>query len=701
MLRFFQKIALNPFFQALVVAGLLILFVPMGINKYRCDQVELSTSFDGTQFVFADLDHDGVSERIQTFYNRAENAGIALRKDIFTIGQWNFKGVYEKFSPRLMLGDYDSNSKDEIYIFTQVNDSIMLHILEYDDEPKLIMQDRLIAILGENLMDPDFVIFPGQVTDMNGDGSGDLVFAVNAGHSRQPRCIMIYDVLNDSLIQSPFFGAQVNRFYMENLDLDPFPEFYLHTYAAANYNKEPVAYSDTSSWLIALDHDLEFLFPPLEFPGPTGGLQATVIETAAGVKRFMSVAVFGSPVPDTAMLFLADLKGNRIREKKYESSSIYALIGMVPPIPGMPRNKAYGVVEHYGFLEIDSLLDVKQVNDVAFAQRNMDFLDIDLDGEQEFILLHTDQQKHQILRNDFSHSVDLDMPIQSDKLLLSVKLNGNDPPQLSVQGDQRWKLFEYKTNLVYRFRFLVWLGIYLAVLLFILGIRKLYGIQLKRRYETEKQMTRLQLTGIKAQMEPHFIMNTINMIGSSIYRQKAEEAYQQLLNFSGMVRSLLISSDKLTRSLAEELDFVDSYLQLEKSRFAGQFDFSIRRLDEEEEEKIIIPKMVVQIHAENALKHGLLPRKEGGLLEISVEKGRDYLVITVRDNGIGRHAAAHRRSESTGKGMKIIDQLFETYNKHNRTPLRQEITDLRDANGQPSGTLVKIFVPLEFNAEIY
>jgi anti-sigma regulatory factor (Ser/Thr protein kinase) len=89
------------------------------------------------------------------------------------------------------------------------------------------------------------------------------------------------------------------------------------------------------------------------------------------------------------------------------------------------------------------------------------------------------------------------------------------------------------------------------------------------------------------------------------------------------------------------------------------------------------------------------------MLEISVTKIPDYLEIRVRDNGIGRQAAAKKRPVSTGKGMKIIDQLFETYNKHNRSPLRQEISDLFDAQGREAGTLVKIFVPMEFNAEIF
>jgi two-component sensor histidine kinase len=91
----------------------------------------------------------------------------------------------------------------------------------------------------------------------------------------------------------------------------------------------------------------------------------------------------------------------------------------------------------------------------------------------------------------------------------------------------------------------------------------------------------------------------------------------------------------------------------------------------------------------------------GGMLEINISLQQDYLLMIIRDNGIGRHAAAELMSTSTGKGMKMLSQLFETYNKYNPTPILQEIIDLADENGGPAGTMVSIRVPVEFNPEIY
>jgi sensor histidine kinase YesM len=167
-----------------------------------------------------------------------------------------------------------------------------------------------------------------------------------------------------------------------------------------------------------------------------------------------------------------------------------------------------------------------------------------------------------------------------------------------------------------------------------------------------------------------------------------------------MVRSLLVSSDKLTRSLKEELDFVKNYLELEKTRFTEVFSYAVSIEDHINQESVI-PKMIIQLHVENALKHGLLPKKSGGFLDISVSSEGEYLLITITDNGIGRNLASKNISQSTGRGMKILAQFFETYNKHNKNQLKQEIVDLYDGERNPAGTMVKVFVPVEFNELIF
>lgn len=700
MFRALSRIALNPFFQAFIVAMLVILLVPTGINKYIAEQVELTTRFDGGQFIYADLDHDGISERINTFYNLSGNVGIALNKDINTLGQWNFRGKYEQGSPRIMIGDYDHDKSDEIYIFTLVGDSIMLHGLEYSLSPTFFLTHRFICQLGKSLKDPDFMLNAGSVTDMTGDGFAEVVFAVSGGHSRTPRNVFAYDVKNDTLLASPQSGAFISAIQLVDIDLDSLPEVLLNTDAAANYNDLPVEYSDTSSWFMVLDNNLDFLFKPVEFPGPSGGMKLGTMRLKSGRKVIIGNVSYGYPLINKKKWFIANAKGNILKEAELDVKDPAALISLYPTPAGFLDNTAFCVKEKGGFYLVDSNLEIVKISNVLSATRRPMFLDIDIDGKDEIIVLDPDNEHHVIYRNDISNPVILDFPIQPYLPVISVNLNGDKPPQLSLQGDQVWKLYNYGINPIYRFRVPIYLGIYLSILGFIMLIRWLYSFQIKKRYETEQKIARMQLAGVKAQIEPHFIMNTINTIGSSIYRKKSEEAYSQVLNFSNMVRSLLISSDKLTRTIQEEIDFVRNYLELEKSRFGERLEFAIQ-VAEDVSPDAIIPKMIIQIHVENALKHGLLPKEQGGSLDISVTKDQEDIRITITDNGIGRQQAAVNVSQSTGRGMRILAQLFETYNKHNKLPLRQEIVDLFDRDGNSCGTQVKIWVPVNFNENIY
>jgi two-component sensor histidine kinase len=700
MFRKAYNILLNPFFQALAVAGLLIFFIPLGLKKYVAKQVFMTSDFNVSQFTYADLDHDGESEMVQTFYNLPGNAGIAMHKGMEILGQWNFRGIYQKGSPRIMIGDYNHNGKDEAYIFTVVKDSIFLHSLEYGEKPDLFIHDRFIALLGKNLQDPDAVFLPGKVTDMDGDGSGDLVFVITAGHSRQPRAVFIYDIKNDRLRRSPISGAFISRLQMKDFDADGFEEMLLSTFAASNYNEEVFDYSDKDSWLMVCDHDLSFLFSPVQFKGPTGGVQIVPLRTSSGDIKLLCCATYGEPEVRIKKFFISDLQGRIEKEKSYNIKDRIFMVGIVSNPAGRDSTKAMGLLENDGFYEIDENLEISKISEVKFSGRRPYFVDVDADGKDEIITLSTDYKKHIIYRHDLSDPVEIDFPVQSENPIFSVKLNGNEKPQLSVSGDQEWKVFSYGINPVYRWRIGIYAGIYLIILGFILLIRKLYSIQLKKRYETEKKIAALQLSSIKAQMEPHFVFNVINSIGSSIYREKKDEAYNLVVRFSNMVRSMLSTSDQLYRTLQEELDFVTNFLELEKQRFPELYQYSVD-VEEGTDRELLVPKMILQLHAENAVKHGLRPKGEGGVLQISVLAEEDYLVLCIRDNGIGRAAASKLTSQSTGKGMKILEQLFDTYNKYNRKPITQEITDLTDEHSQPAGTLVVIKVPVEFNKEIY
>jgi sensor histidine kinase YesM len=156
---------------------------------------------------------------------------------------------------------------------------------------------------------------------------------------------------------------------------------------------------------------------------------------------------------------------------------------------------------------------------------------------------------------------------------------------------------------------------------------------------------------------------------------------------------MLNDTERVYRSLGEEIEFVTTYLDLEKLRFGEKFDYKIE-ISDEVSQKEQVPKLVLQTFAENAIKHGLMTYSYGGILRITVLREGDYLKLSIEDNGIGREKSSGR-STSTGKGLKLTSDFFEILNQMNNRAIRNSITDLQNENGDPTGTRVDVWVPVE------
>ena len=105
--------------------------------------------------------------------------------------------------------------------------------------------------------------------------------------------------------------------------------------------------------------------------------------------------------------------------------------------------------------------------------------------------------------------------------------------------------------------------------------------------------------------------------------------------------------------------------------------------------------MIIQTFTENAVKHGLMHKKEKGKLDIKVYLEGNILSIEIKDNGIGRKKAAQYRKMSTGKGYEIVDQIIQIYNKLYKTHVAFQVDDLTDKNGEGLGTKVNVQIPLK------
>jgi hypothetical protein len=260
-----------------------------------------------------------------------------------------------------------------------------------------------------------------------------------------------------------------------------------------------------------------------------------------------------------------------------------------------------------------------------------------------------------------------------------------------------------------QFIMIIWaLGILIFGALVVFAIWKWRVLQRFRREQQQRRLRELELTAIRSQMNPHFLFNSLNSVQNLVQQNKGREAHLYLSDFAGLIRKVLQNSEKEEVSLAEELEMTEQYLNLEKLRF--DFDFSIGVEQGIDINNTMVPSMLLQPFAENAVIHGLQNKPENRLLKIEVRKADEApdskrlavpnrlahkstgIIISIEDNGIGREAAAVISKTKNGKGSKLIQERLEILQEKQGEKYRLEITDLP---GNESGTRVEILIPEE------
>ncbi len=219
----------------------------------------------------------------------------------------------------------------------------------------------------------------------------------------------------------------------------------------------------------------------------------------------------------------------------------------------------------------------------------------------------------------------------------------------------------------------------------------------KTKAELEHQATELEMQALRAQMNPHFIFNSLNSINRFILKKQSSEATEYLTKFSRLIRMILNSSASASVSLAEDLEALQLYLELERLRREEKFSFKIKVDPDLDIDFIQVPPLLLQPFVENAIWHGLMNKESEGHLLINVDQDDSTLMCTITDDGIGRKKAAELKDKS-GKhksmGMKITESRITMMQKMNGTDKSIEIRDLVDADGSAAGTEVILKIPV-------
>ena len=300
-------------------------------------------------------------------------------------------------------------------------------------------------------------------------------------------------------------------------------------------------------------------------------------------------------------------------------------------------------------------------------------------------LLTDDQTKGEFAANDYLGKI---------RLLNQAKLIGEQ--RLKIQ-DQQLRKESLIRNILIVF-------VLIIVLISVLILR---NVILKRRNEKLKsenvrrelihKSTDMEMQALRAQMSPHFVFNCLNSINSFIMKNESQAASDYLTQFSRLMRMVLNNSKQSWIPLEDEIEMLRLYLDMEKLRFKNAFRYEIICGKDMDVSMLFIPPLLLQPFVENAVWHGLMHKKENGLVSISFTVENEILHCSVTDNGVGRAEAANAGSKSSqihkSMGIQITrERLALINNDLDDDKVFLEIEDMMDKSGRPSGTRVNLSI---------
>lgn len=272
----------------------------------------------------------------------------------------------------------------------------------------------------------------------------------------------------------------------------------------------------------------------------------------------------------------------------------------------------------------------------------------------------------------------------------SYELNKKESEIILLEKDAALKLALLKEEQHLRYGLL---GL-VAALVVIMGI-SYYSFSNKAALNKKIQQQNeelLKAQALRAQMNPHFIFNSLNSIQFLILKVESTKAYDYLAKFGLLLRKVMDNSEKDFIPLTEEIEIIKLYLDLESLRFEDSFDYTLE-VEIPEVQSIKVPPMIVQPYIENAIQHGLMPKQGDRKLRVTFKQQSSALLCEIEDNGIGRAEAIEiskrKNRVFASRGMKYTTDRLQAMNKVLNGKSYVGIFDLNE-EGKSLGTLVKI-----------
>ncbi len=222
--------------------------------------------------------------------------------------------------------------------------------------------------------------------------------------------------------------------------------------------------------------------------------------------------------------------------------------------------------------------------------------------------------------------------------------------------------------------------------------------QIIYKTQIERKMDKLERSALKAQMNPHFIFNCLNSIQAFITEGNRKDAADYLAKFAQLIRSTLNFSSAGFSVLAEEIEAIKHYLELEQMRFKNRFQYTIDIEPKLNPNLIRVPNLLVQPFVENAIVHGISSKSQDGLVQLFYQLNENYLEVIIKDNGEGIHRSSKISKGSSGKphksvGMSITQRRLELLNQKSHQKGVQ-IKEIKNQKEEPIGTEVRLKIKI-------
>ncbi len=686
----------SPFLLALPLAIIIILIVPAPAYKYKVHVISQEyIAKPDIQIFYHDLNGDGVDEEVEFYLNVAKGQAAfkVVQPDGCNYEQWNFPGYYEANSERYFCADLTKDGFPEIYVFYYHDDSVFMGAVQPYPNKKIFFLKKFITCINKRAGKIDFAVINFQTSDMNNDGEEDLIFDVVAGFSKQPRKIFIYNPVIEKFRSSRSVGAKLGPLVIADLNYDSSPEIYCATSASGNiHDSLRFPYNDYSSWFMGFDNHLSFLFTPVRLDRyPLSG-NINLFKNSKG-NEFIATAAYDYNEKKYRLAFY--VAGGKVYSRfSFPLSYSFVKNGHTYFKPIQYHGQPYIFLCNKNgiFYLYDEYFHFKKVK-TKLAGQTLDFAgDINGDGRTEYIFRSGTSFRYTITNQNFKTIATFRANFKPEIYYYKwgIVHQANHKRFLYKQNLRTVVLFSFEPDYNYYLKYPLWVLIYIVLVFILWFTQHMQKLQTQRKQQIEETINTLQMKTIRSQMDPHFMFNVLNGLASNIAQGKQEQSYNYILRFSKLLRSMMDKTERIDISLEEELAFIKNYLELEKFRFKEDFIFEIK-VTENTDLNQRIPRMLVQLLVENAIKHGLRNKEGRKKLSIDIKQNDGNTVIVVEDNGIGRKVASKIPSGS-GKGLKLIRELIALNRKTGGNNITLYYKDLYNSDGNPVGTQAVVVI---------